>query len=411
MNNLSFPRWAACLVVAIIVTHLPSCESRSFKVRGSTGNDIQTTIDKASARGGGKVIVPAGTYRVGSIRLWSEVELHLEKGAHLLGSDKSDDYFSFPKEICSIRPEKSSKVLLYAYDARNIAVTGEGTIDGQGPAFFDTTQHRSYYPKPPVERPRMVQFVRCEGVRLEGITFKDSPCWTMLLRLCKDIEVKGISIIADQKMINNDGIDFDGCSHVRVSDSRFKTCDDCIVLRAMREYPEQMVVCEDIVVNNCKLDSRCQTVRLGCPSDDTIRDALFQDIEAVGNNGIYADFPKRYLSKGDEGYMDLSNIVFDNYKGSFSGSAVQIVSEPGIKTRRVDGIVFRNFDVKSARPLRFIGNPGYEIGGVLLENFHAEVEKAGDPFIVSGCNGLVFKDVVLNGQACPDGPVREQPSL
>ncbi len=55
--------------------------------------------------------------------------------------------------------------------------------------------------------------------------------------------------------------------------------------------------------------------------------------------------------------MDLSNIVFDNYRGSFTGSAVQIVSEPEIKTRRVDGIVFRNFDVKSSYPLRFIGNP------------------------------------------------------
>ena len=401
---LSFLRSASIVAVAAAVALLiSSCGSRSFQVRGNTGEDIQAAIDKASARGGGKVVVPAGEYRVGSIRLRSNIELHLEEGALLLGSDRSEDYFSFPEEICSLRPEKSSKVLLYAYDEKNIAVTGEGIIDGQGPAFFDGTVVNGYYPKPPVERPRMVQLVRCEGVRFEGVTFKDSPCWTMLVRLCKDIEVKGISIVADQKMINNDGIDFDGCSHVRVSDSRFKTCDDCIVLRAMREYPEQNVVCEDIVVENCKLDSRCQTVRLGCPSDDTIRDALFKDIEAVGNNGIYADFPKRYLDSGDEGYMDLSNIVFDNYKGSFTGSAVQIVSEQGIKTRRVDGIVFRNFDVKSAGSLRFIGNPGYEIGSVLLENFNAEVNDSAEPLIVRGCDSLVFKNVRINGRLLSDG--------
>lgn len=396
-----------CYVFIVAVVYsLSSCTSRSFIVKSYTGEDIQAAIDKVYSKGGGKVVVPPGEYRVGSIQLRSNVELHLEKGAHLIGSDKSEDYYSFPLDICSIRPEESSKVLLYAYDAHNITVSGEGIIDGQGPAFFDKKLVKGYYSKPPVERPRMVQFVRCEGIHLSGVTFKDSPCWTMLIRLCKNIEVKGISIIADQRMINNDGIDFDGCSHVRVSDSRFKTCDDCIVLRAMREYPEQKVVCEDIIVENCQLDSRCQTVRLGCPSDDIIRNATFRNIEAVGNNGIFADFPRRYLDE-DEGYMDLSNIVFDKYRGSFTGSVVQIVSEPGIKTRRVDDIVFRNFDVRSARPLRFIGNPGHEIGHVLLENFCAEVEKSGSPYIIKGCDSLIFKNVRFNGKIFPDGRVNK----
>lgn len=106
--------------------------------------------------------------------------------------------------------------------------------------------------------------------------------------------------------------------------------------------------------------------------------------------------------------MDLSNIVFDNYRGSFTGSAVQIVSEPEIKTRRVDGIVFRNFDVKSSNPLRFIGNPSYEIGKVLLENFNAEIEKPGDPIIVKGCDSLIFKNVRLNGKQYPDSQVSEK---
>lgn len=105
--------------------------------------------------------------------------------------------------------------------------------------------------------------------------------------------------------------------------------------------------------------------------------------------------------------MDLSNIVFDNYRGSFTGSAVQIVSEPEIKTRRVDGLVFRNFDVKSTNPLRFIDNPSYEIGKVLLENFNAEIEKPGDPFIVMGCDSLIFKNVRLNGKQYPDSQVSE----
>lgn len=403
----SIPIIAAGICTLILLT---MCTPDHYTVRGNTGADIQKMIEKAYARGGGKVVVPAGVYNVGSIQLKSNVELHLEKDAVLMGADSSEAYDDFPDDVCAIHPENSRKVLLYAYDAQNIAVTGEGMIDGRGPEFFDVAAERNgYYPKPPVERPRMVQFFNCDGITLEGVTFKDSPCWTMFIRMCRNIEVKGITITADQKMINNDGIDFDGCNHVRVSGSRFKTCDDCIVLRAMREYAGQHVVCEDVVVNDCVLDSRCQTIRLGCPSDDTIRNATFRNITASGNNGIFADYPVRYLRPDDEGYMDISNIVFDNYHGEFDGSAVQIVSAPGVKIRRADGIVFRNFDVKSAGHLRFIGNEGHEIGYVLLEDFKAEVAVSDSPIIVKGCNGLKFKNVTLNSTSYPDGPVAGEP--
>ena len=190
------------LITLLVLTVVgSSCnKTTTCRVKGHGGNDIQAAIDRVHAKGGGVVIVPEGHYDVGSIQLKSNVELHLERGAYLLGGSRSEDYLSFPEEICRIRPEGSSKVLLYAYDAHDISVTGEGTIDGQGPMFFDTAKEKNgYYPKPPVERPRMVQFVRCEGVRLEGVTFKDSPCWTMLLRFCRNIEVEGISIEADRR--------------------------------------------------------------------------------------------------------------------------------------------------------------------------------------------------------------------
>ena len=72
----------------------------------------------------------------------------------------------------------------------------------------------------------MVQFVRCRRVRLEGATFKDSPMWTMFIRLCEDVVADGITVVGDQRMINNDGIDFDACRRVRVGNSFFKTGDD-----------------------------------------------------------------------------------------------------------------------------------------------------------------------------------------
>lgn len=183
-----------------------------YTVKGNTSAEIQSMIDKAFSKGGGKVVVPAGLYEVGSIR-----------------------------------PEGSGKVLVYAYDSH----------------------------------------------------------WTMFIRSCRNIEVKGITITADQKMINNDGIDFDGCSHVRVSDSHFKTSDDCIILRAMRESADQHVVCEDVIVSDCDLNSRCQTVRLGCPSDDIIRNALFRNFNVISAGAL------RFI--GNAGH-EIGSVLLDSFK-------------------------------------------------------------------------------------------------
>lgn len=382
-----------------------------FRVDGFTGAAVQSAVDAALAAGGGRVVVGPGEYAVASIRLGSGIELHLEKGAVLKGSTASRDYDDFPDEVCSIRPEGSRKVLVYAYDADGVAVTGEGVIDGSGPEFFvRKTNKWGFWDKPAVERPRMVQFVRCRNVRLEGVRFKDSPGWTMLIRLCDGVDVDGIRVTGDQRMINNDGIDFDGCRRVRVRRSEFRTGDDCLIVRAMREHgADERVVCEDVEFADCVLDSACQTIRLGCPSDDTIRNVRIRNVRARGNNGIFADFPARYLRPDDEGFMDMTGIVVEGYSGTFRGSAVQIVSEDGVKIRRADGFVFRDIDVDSARPLRFVGTAGCEIGSVKLENAKIKVRAGGGPVIVKGCLGLSFSNVEVNGARLPDGPVASEP--
>ena len=375
-----------------------------FRVAADGGRaEIQHAIDAAAAAGGGRVVVAPGVHPIGTLRLKSHVELHLEKGAVLLGSTKRDDYDDFPRDVCSVSPESSYAVLIQAWDAGDIAITGEGTIDGQGPAFYDRknkTPH-GFWPKPNF-RPLMVQFVRCRGVRLEGVTFKDSPLWTMFIRLCEDVAVDGITIVGDQRMINNDGIDFDSCRRVRVGNSSFKTGDDCIILRAMREWQDEHVICEDFVVSNCVLNSTCQSIRMGAPSDDTIRNALFKNIKMSGYNGIFCDYPTRYTRPYDEGYMDISDIVFDGIEGSSYGSSVQIVAEPGIKIRGVRDVTFRNFNVKCAKPLRFVGNHDSILTNIRLENFTAEV-KSKTPFEAVATESLTFRNCTFNGAKMPDG--------
>lgn len=357
-------------------------EVKDIIVEGSDGTAIQTAVDRANAAGGGRVIVKAGVYNCASIRLYSNIDLHLESGTVILGSTNYLDYFDFPQNVCAVRPEDSGRVFIYAYDAENVAITGHGMIDGQGPSFFDQTKYSgSFWSKPPIPRPRMVQFVNCRGVKLEGVTFKDSPGWTMLIRLCENVFVSGITVTGNQRMINNDGIDFDGCRHVKCVHSKFKTGDDCLIVRAMREWNEQNVICEDVEFAYLDLDSTCQTIRLGCPSDDTIRNVHAHHIKANGNNGIFGDYPPRYVRPADEGFMDIHDILIEDYEGEFKGSAAQIIVGDGVRIRSVRDIMFRNLNVKSAHPFNFITNKSSEMKDVTLEN------------------------VICNGEKLPDGPV------
>lgn len=376
------------LLSLILATICGACccldKSNLVVVQEKSGAAIQRAIDAAAAKGGGRVVVPAGVYPSASIRLRSHVDLHLEKGARISGSVKWQDYFSFPESVCPITPEQSDKVFLYAWDEEDIAITGEGIIDGNGPEFFDRSAilWGSFWPKPATPRPRMVQLIRCRGIRFEGVMFKNPPSWTMLIRQCEEVVFDGIRVHANQRIINSDGVDFDTCRHVRVRNSSFITGDDCLAIRAIRLPGEDArAVCEDIVVENCALDSACQTVRMGCPSDDEIRNVIFRNLRGGGARGVNFDYPARYLSPGDEGYMDIHDIRFENCSGDFDGEAIRMEVEPGIKLRDIRNITYRNVDVTTKAGLRFVGN------------------------VHSKLDGVKFEKVVVNGIRQPDGLV------
>jgi polygalacturonase len=220
----------------------------------------------------------------------------------------------------------------------------------------------------------MVVMLRCRHVRFEGVTFKDCPLWAMWLRRCEDIKVSRIRIEADQRMINSDGIDFDGCRHVRVSDSFFKTGDDCVVLRAIRHGnpDEEPVVTEDVIVSNCTFDTPCQGVRIGCPSDDTVRDAVFRDISFTGNNAIGSEQPRHYLNADDNGYLVTGNILFENWtvKG---GCPLELFVGDGITLRDFGHMTFRNFTVETERPFVVKGNSASPVTGMRFENIRGTV--------------------------------------
>ena len=347
---------------------------------------IQAKIDAAAAKGGGRVTVGKGVHPCRTLYLKSGVEQHLEEGAVILGGTKPEDYDdAMPLDQVytysnAVPATVTRKAFIFAQEAHGIAITGKGVIDNSGTAFFD---HRTWAKPTHLLRPRTVIFLRCRDIRFEDGTFKDSPLWTMWLRFCENITVSRIRIEDEQRMINSDGIDFDGCRHVRVGDSYFKTGDDCVVLRAIRDERRRdvPVVTEDVVVSNCYFNTPCQGVRIGCPSDDTIRNAVFRNIEFDGNNAIGSQQPRRYLTMGDNGYLKTENILFENWTVRSFGHPLQLFVDNGIVLRDFGHMTFRNFNVKSKRPFMVRGNAGTHIRDMRFENIKGTV--AGKPFDVA----------------------------
>lgn len=357
---------------------------------------LQKAIDERSAAGGGRVILPAGEHRfLGTLYLKSHVELCLEKGATLIGSGDWRDYDDVDDRDIGKRPENSRKVFVVAHGCTNIAITGEGVIDGKGPAFYDTNiaADARFYKKPSHPRPRMLQFFNCRGVRIEGVTLKDSPGWTCWVRECENFTAARVKIFADQKMINNDGFHVDGSKHVRIGDCKFKTGDDCVVMRANRAEGKSLV-CEDMVVSNCTMNSSCQCIRLSCPSDDLIRNGHFFNLKMKGGNGVISVHPVHYVAPWDEGCARMESILIENCEIEAEWNPILFTVSPGIKLCDFGNVTFRNIKLKGGLPIRLLGTEDAKLRNVTLENVCGEI---GDkhPFDIEGVENLLLKDVVV----------------
>lgn len=349
---------------------------------------IQQAIDACHAAGGGRVHCGPGVFLTGSIELRSHVELHLSPGCRVLGSENATDYADF--RAAGFRhdqaPEKSTKSLIRAVEAEGFSITGAGEINGSGPAFYDTDSlvWERFWRKPDSPRPRMLMAYRCRDFLIEEAAFNDSPCWTFWLMQCRGIRIHRISMTADQRMINNDGIDLDMCSDVTVSDCRLKTGDDCIVLRAIRRVYDKEQPCENVVVTNCVLDSWCQGVRVGCPGDGKIRNCTLSNIAITGScNGIVFNNPRRYLAEGEQGSADVRNIMFSNVVIECDGTPIRMDVDEGIALPYLGSVSFSHFRIKSGAPCLLKGSSETPIRDVRFTDM--KIETRGDEAIHCRC--------------------------
>ena len=248
---------------------------------------INKAIDACSKAGGGRVVVPEGTFNTGAITLKSKVNLHVEKGAVL--------QFVFQPELYPIVPTRwegldcyNLQPCIYAYKQNDIAITGEGTIDGGGenstwwkwcgaPRYgwkqgevgqnMGARARLLKYAEDGVDmkerqftakdglRPQLINTYDCDGVLIENVTLLRSPFWVIHPLLCKNVIVRGVHINNDGP--NGDGCDPESCDGVLIENCFFNTGDDCIAVKSGRNNDGRLwnKPSENIIIRNCEMQN------------------------------------------------------------------------------------------------------------------------------------------------------------
>ena len=255
---------------------------------------IQHAIDDCHAAGGGTVLLEGGhTYYSSSLTLRSNVNLHLEKGAVLKASSELNSYFRPNKEkkdegvnrVGTPVTLKPSYVFLYAKDAENISVSGEGTIDGNYMAFVRRVSPYyvtgDFYP-----RPTMIYAEHCDHSVFRDITLTGAPFWTLHIAGCNDVGIFHLRIRNPLDTANSDGIDVDHSSNVRILGCHVECADDTICLKTTAGNQEYGPT-ENVIVSDCTLISTSAAIKIGTEGVGDFRNVLVHHcIISRSNRGI-----------------------------------------------------------------------------------------------------------------------------
>lgn len=230
---------------------------------------IQAAFDAADADCG-TVVIPRGVFTTGSIDM-KGASLLLEKGAVLRGSGDIRDYRDFGFVHNEMKQVLS---LLYSQENDHIRISGEGTIDLGGSAFFDLNQREVPASFPELTAEQLAQctakigvrptqpifFHRCRNVTLQDVTILDASNWTLSFNDCEDVRLTDLTIRTSPVIPNNDGMHFCGCRRVLVRGCTVVSGDDCIALSGITDWN---IPCEDVTISDCVLTCSSKAIVLG----------------------------------------------------------------------------------------------------------------------------------------------------
>lgn len=392
---------------------------------------FKKAIGACNKAGGGRVVVPVGNFYSGPIHLKSNVNLHLVKGSKILFSTKPEDYLPLVYTRWEGVELMNYSSLIYAFEQKNIAITGEGILDGQASAqnwwpwkgqsqygWKEGTPNQTNKDKraalfemaernvPVAERkfgagfylrPQFIQPYRCENVLIEGVTVINSPMWVINPVLCNNVTIERVTVNSDGP--NSDGCDPESCKNVLIKDCYFNTGDDCIAIKSGRNADGRRIniPSENIIIQGCKMANGHGGVVIGSEISGGVRNVF---AENCNMSSPELDRALRIKTSSARGGI-TENVYLRNIEVG------QVKEQVFIATMLYEDAgnfmpTIRNIEVRDMR----VQNGGKV--GVLLEGYkespvqnirliNVVINEVKTPYKFSNATGVQFTNVTING--------------
>lgn len=348
---------------------------------------INKAIENCNNSGGGKVIIPSGTYYASTIIFQSNVVLYLEKNARIVLFNDLSKFMTIDRfrDESIKRPTWENcdydgiptKFFIYAYGCENIGLDGYGTIDGNEEIFYGTITkwhiEGSYYPRIP-----LIYFENSKHISISNITLTKSAFWTVHLVGDEYIDIDSINIINNLKLTNCDGIDPDHSKHINIRNCNISCADDCVVIKNTKggvKYGNS----SDINVKDCILKSTSAAIKIGTETCSDFKDIHFENIKIIDSNrgislmlrdnGNISDCSFKNIS------MSLRLFSKIHWWGSDEGIAISAVRREDV-VGNISNLIFEDIDIDSENGLLIYGENN--ISNIQFKDINVNINKKTD---------------------------------
>jgi polygalacturonase len=418
---------------------------------GVTSNTkaFAASIAAVSKNGGGTVVVPEGFWLTGPIVLKNNVNLYVEKGALIRFTS---DYKEYPLVKTWYEGESAYRAMspIFADSAENIAITGEGVIDGNGDAwrpikrnnilesrwrrlvssggvlsedkttwfptegaFAGSKKNRVLSEKECEDikvylRPVLVNLVKCKGILIDGVTFQNPPAWTIHPLLSENIIIRNVKVYNEEWQTNADALDVESCRNVLIYNSTFDAGDDAICMKSGKdaEGRKRSVPTENVIVSHCYVYKGHGGFVVGSEMSGDVRNVKVSNCTFMGtDNGLRFKSTRGrggvveniYISDINMVDIERDAILYDLYyavRNKDTSVPVADESTPCFKNIHMKNIVCKGAD----RAILFQGLPEMNLENVSIEN---AVIEARTGIFCSDANGITMKDIQVYSQKLP----------
>ncbi|MDV7138182.1 glycoside hydrolase family 28 protein [Maribacter sp. TH_r10] len=396
---------------------------------------FKKVMGACSEAGGGIVLVPKGKFLTGPIHLEDNVNLHLEAGSEILFSKNLDDYYPLVHTSYEGTELMNFSPLIYAYEKKNIAITGKGVLNGQAGNDFwwpwcgkdsygwqegDPKQHSSLkklkeemsevdvpvnqriFGKGEFLRPSFIEPFSCENVLVQGVKIINAPFW--VIHPIKSINVTIDGVVVESHGPNNDGCDPEYSKNVLIKNAVFNTGDDCIAIKSGRNEDGRRVgiVSENIIVQNCRMIDGHGGVVMGSEISAGVRNIFVEDCIMDSPNldrairiktntkrgGFVEDVYVRNIKVGEVKEAVLKINLFYGIYGAQEGDFIP----------RIQNINLENITVEDGGEYGVLAK-GYKevpIKDITLKN--VTIKKVDSAYSVENVTNLNFINTIINGK-------------